>query len=258
MPAEINPFKKALSEGRTLIGCWLDLADRYPTQIMGHAGFDWLLIDGEHAPNDVRAITEQLAALDASPSHPIVRVPVGETWMIKQLLDMGAQSLLVPMVESADQARELVRACRYPPHGVRGVGYSLAPASRFGAVTDYGETANEQVCLLVQVESRKGLAALDDILAVDGIDGVFIGPSDLAADMGLLGQPENPQVLDAVMDAIRRIDAVGKPAGLISLAEQTLHASLEAGARFVAVGVDIDFLVTPARAAATKWKDLVR
>ncbi|MFK7871181.1 MAG: HpcH/HpaI aldolase/citrate lyase family protein [Roseobacter sp.] len=256
MPAPLNPFKKALSDGKTLIGCWLGLADRYPAQIMGHAGFDWLVIDGEHSPNDLRTIRDQLAALEHSPSHAVVRVPVGETWMIKQVLDAGAQTILVPMVESAEQARQLVRACRFPPGGDRGVGYQLAPASNFGMVDDYGRTADAQICLIVQVENRKGLAALDEILEVEGVDGVFVGPADLSADLGHIDDVTHPDVQKTVMDTIRKIDAAGMPAGFLALNDEMNAASLEAGARFVAVGVDIAFMLSGAKATAAKWKDL--
>jgi len=254
MPALTNPFKKALQEGRSLIGCWLGLADRYAAQIMGYAGFDWLVIDGEHSPNDLRTIRDQLATLQASPAHGVVRVPVGETWMIKQVLDAGAQTVLVPMVESAAQARQLVRACRFPPAGDRGVGYQLAPASQFGAVQDYGRTADDQICLLVQVESRTGLAALDEILATEGVDGVFIGPADLAADMGHIDDIMHDAVQEAVMSALSRIDAAGVPAGVLSLNDAMVEASIAAGARFVAVGVDIDFMLSAAKASASRWK----
>lgn len=258
MPAPLNRFKKALTDGETLIGCWLGLADRYAASIMAHAGFDWLVIDGEHAPNDLRSIRDQLAVLAPGDSHAIVRVPVGEAWMIKQVLDAGAQSVLVPMVESADQARALVRACRFPPEGTRGVGYALAPAAGFGTVTDYGPTADDQICLLVQVESRKGLAALDEILAIEGIYGVFIGPADLAADLGHLGDLAHDTVRTAVLDAIRRIAATGKPAGVLTLEPGMIEDCLAAGARFVAVEVDIHLLLATAQATAARWKAAAR
>ena len=184
MPAPHNPFKAAIAAGELQLGCWLGLADPYIVEISAGAGFDWLLIDGEHAPNDLRSITAQLQVIAGRGSHAMVRPPIGETWIIKQLLDAGAQSLLIPMVESGAQAAELVDAVTYPPHGVRGVGSALARASDFAAIGDYLTTARDQICLLAQVENQKGMDALDNILAVDGLDGVFIGPSDLAADMG--------------------------------------------------------------------------
>jgi len=205
MPAPHNPFKAAIKNGKLQLGCWMGLADPYIAEISASAGFDWVLIDGEHAPNDLRSITAQLQVIAGRGSHAMVRPPVGETWMIKQLLDAGAQSLLIPMVESGAQAQALVDAVTYPPHGVRGVGSALARASDFAAIGDYLTTARDEICLLAQVENRKGLAALDEILQVDGVDGVFVGPSDLAADMGFIGQAGHAEVKAAVLDSIRKI-----------------------------------------------------
>ncbi len=254
MPAPTNPFKKALSAGETQFGCWVGLGDTFSAEIMGSAGFDWLVIDGEHGPNDLRSILAQLQVLEASDSHPVVRVPVGETYLLKQMLDAGAQTILVPMVESAEQARQLVRDVTYPPHGDRGVGYALARAAKFGQITDYGTTADAQICLLVQVENLKGMAALDDILAVDGVDGVFIGPADLAADMGHMGNALHADVQTAIMDALRRIRAAGKAPGILSTHDPMTQDALKAGAQFVAVGADILLLAKGARALAAQWQ----
>ena len=254
MPAPFNAFKQALKQGDTVFGCWLGLADTYSAELMGTAGFDWLVIDSEHAPNDLRSILTQLQVLEASPSHAVVRVTVGETYMIKQALDAGAQTILVPMVDSADQARQLVRDVTYPPHGDRGVGYALTRAARFSQTADYGTTADAQTCLLVQVENRKGIAALDDILAVEGIDGVFIGPADLAADMGHMGNPLHADVQSVIMDALRRIRAAGKAPGILSTNDKMTHEALDAGAQFVAVGADVLLLSHSAQALAKKWK----
>lgn len=254
MPAPINPFKKALSAGETVFGCWVGLGDPFSAELMGTAGFDWLVIDGEHGPNDLRSILAQLQVLEASDSHPVVRVPVGETYLLKQVLDAGAQTVLVPMVESADQARQLVRDVTYPPHGDRGVGYALSRASRFSQIADYGKTADAQICLLVQVENLKGLAALDDILEIDGIDGVFIGPADLAADMGHMSNALHVDVQAAIMDALKRIKAAGKAPGILSTHDPMTEAAIEAGAQFVAVGADILLLSHSAQALAANWK----
>ncbi len=254
MPAPLNPFKKALAEGKLQFGCWLGLADAFSAELMGQAGFDWLVVDGEHGPNDLRSILSQLQVLAATDAHPVVRLPVGETYMIKQVLDAGAQTVLVPMVESADQARQLVRDVTYPPHGDRGVGYALTRASRFSTIADYGTTADAQICLLVQVENLKGLAALDDILAVDGVDGVFIGPADLAADMGHMGNAAHAEVQAAIMDALRRIKAAGKAPGILSTRDEMTNDSIAAGAQFVAVGADVLLLGQAARALAKKWQ----
>lgn len=252
MPAPINPFKRALADGQPSFGCWLSLADAGAAEIVGAAGFDWVLIDGEHAPNDIRSIRAQLSALGGSGSHTMVRVPVGETWLIKQVLDVGAQTVMVPMVESAEQARELVRACTYPPTGTRGVGAAAARATRFGATGDYVATADAQICLLLQVESRAGIAALDDILAVEGVDGVFIGPADLATDMGFRGDMDAPEVQETIRDALGRIAAAGKAPGIMSLGDRT-PAYLDAGAQFIAVAIDVVLLVRAARETAAKW-----
>lgn len=254
MPAPLNTFKKALADGQTIIGCWMSFAEACTAEVMGHAGFDWLLIDGEHSANDIRSIRDQIVALKNSPSDIVVRVPVGETWVIKQALDMGAQNILVPMVETAEQARELVKACRFPPDGTRGVGYGVGRVSDFGQIKDYGQTADEQICLLVQVESKLGLGNLDSILSVDGVDGVFIGPADLSASMGYLGQTMHPDMQKTILDALAHISASGKAAGILTTDDGMIKASLAAGARFVAVAMDIALMLNSGKAAAKKWK----
>ena len=214
MPAPVNILKQRLKQGAVLHGIWLGLADPYAAEIAATADFDWLLIDGEHAPNDMRSISAQLAAIGAHGPAPVVRLRDDDPAAIKQALDIGVQNLLIPMVKSADQALRAYRATRYPPEGIRGVGSSLARASRFSAIPDYLTTANDQICLILQIESVAGLANLDAILAVEGEDALFIGPSDLAADMGYLGQPNHPEVKAAVLDALARIRAAGKSAGV--------------------------------------------
>lgn len=254
MEIETNRFKAALARGETQIGCWLALADGYAAEVAGEAGFHWLLIDGEHAPNDLRSMRDQVMALGRSASHPVIRLPVGEVWMVKQAMDIGAQTILVPMVESGEQAALLARAMRYPPEGIRGVGASLARASRFAGIADYIHTANDQACLLVQVENRAGLAALDDILAVPGVDGVFIGPADLSADMGFPGRADAPEVQTAIADAIRRIRAAGRAAGILSTNPAQAREWIALGANFVAVGVDILVLANGLRGLAASFR----
>lgn len=248
-----NPFKAALARQEPQIGLWLGLADPYCAEVCAGAGFDWLLVDGEHAPNDVRSTLSILQALAAYPVTPVVRPVVGETWLIKQYLDLGVQTLLIPMVETAEQARALVAATRYPPRGVRGVGSALARASRWNAVPDYLTRADDQICLLVQIESRAGLTNLDEIAAVDGVDGLFIGPADLSASLGHLGQPGHPEVQAAIADAVRRIRAAGKAAGILQSAEAQARAALESGCTFVAVGVDTSLLAGAASALAGRF-----
>ncbi|MEM6659563.1 MAG: HpcH/HpaI aldolase/citrate lyase family protein [Pseudomonadota bacterium] len=254
MAAPTNTFKQALIRGERQIGCWMSFAEPVTAEIMGTAGFDWLVIDGEHAPNDIRSIRDQLLALSGSPSHPVVRVPAGETWLIKMVLDAGAQTVLVPMVETAGQAQELVHACRYPPTGMRGVGAMASRATMYGTTCDYIRTADRQICLLVQVESRAGLAALDDILQIDGIDGVFIGPADLSTDMGHQGNSAAPEVRTAIADALTRIKAAGKAPGILGTDDATTQLYLEMGAQFLAVGIDVMLLARSARELAAQWK----
>ena len=252
MPAPLNTLKSRLQAGETLVGLWLGLAHPYPAEIAATAGFDWLLIDGEHAPNDLPAISAQLAVLSLGTAAPVVRLVDGNPAGIKQALDIGAQTLLIPMVESAGQARALVAATRYPPKGIRGVGSSLARASGFGAIPDYLTTAEEQICLILQVESRKGLAALDDILAVEGVDGVFIGPSDLAADMGHPGDTTRPALRDAVTGALARIRQAGKIAGVLAVSDDFIALCRQAGANFLGVGIDVTVLAQGLRTLARR------
>ena len=244
MPAPVNRFKQILKEGRVQIGLWQALANPYTVEICAGAGYDWLLLDAEHAPNDIPLLVAQLQAMQGSASHPIIRPPVGETWIIKQLLDIGAQTLLIPMVESGAQAADLVKATRYPPHGVRGVGAALARASRFNRIPDYLQTANDEICLLLQVESRAGLAALDEIAETEGVDGVFIGPADLAADMGFLGKPGAPDVQAEVEKALARIQSHGKAAGILTGDLALARRYVALGASFVAIGNDVTLFST--------------
>ena len=257
MPAPHNPFKAALKAGKPQIGCWLGLADPYISEISAGAGFDWLLIDAEHAPNDLRSIIAQMQVIAAFDSHPVVRPPIGEAGVIKQLLDAGAQTLLVPMIESAAQAQDLVNAVTYPPNGIRGVGSALARASRFAAIPDYLTTARDEICLLVQVESRKGMDALDDILKVEGIDGVFIGPSDLAADMGHIGNAGAGDVESSVLAGMRKIVAAGKAGGILTLQPEMQKACLSIGATFVATDIDVTLFAKNIRASARQALSLL-
>lgn len=247
MPAPHNPFKARLKTGETQIGLWVSLADASVAELAAHCGFDWMVIDGEHGPNGLREVMDQLRAV-AERTHPVVRVRDDDRARIKQMLDIGAQTILVPMVESAEQAREAVRSMLYPPAGARGVGAMLGRATGYGAIGDYLATANDEVCLLVQVESRKGLAALDEILTVEGVDGVFIGPADLTADMGHGTNSAAPEVQDAIRDAIARIRAAGRAAGILSTDPAVARRYAEQGVAFLAVGTDVGVLGTGLRA----------
>ncbi|MDP3761188.1 MAG: aldolase/citrate lyase family protein [Ramlibacter sp.] len=257
MQTPINPFKQALRDKRPQIGLWLGLADHYATEICAGAGFDWLLIDGEHSPNDLRTILQQAQVIAGYPGvHAISRVPMGHGHvgqsLIKQYLDLGIQTLLVPMVDTAKQAADIVRSMRYPPGGVRGMGG--ARGSRWGRYPDYSREANAQVCLLVQAETRQALDNLDAIAAVDGVDGVFIGPADLSASLGHVGDPTHPKVHAAIDDAIKRITTAGKAAGILTTDEALARRYLELGATFVAVGLDNNLLMKATSTLAAKFK----
>jgi 4-hydroxy-2-oxoheptanedioate aldolase len=257
MHTPVNTFKQALRERRPQIGLWMGFASAYTAEICALAGFDWLVIDGEHAPNDLRSIQAQLQTLAAYPSsHPVARVPVGDTALIKQYLDLGALNILVPMVDTSAQAAQLVQAMRYPQDngqgGVRGMGG--ARASRWGHYPDYFKRANEEVCLLVQVESCEALKNLDTIAATPGVDGVFIGPADLSASMGHVGNPAHPQVQAAIEDAIARILKAGKAPGILTPDEKLARHYLSLGAVFVAVGLDTHILMRQSTALAARFK----
>jgi len=233
-----NTFKAAIKAGRTQLGLWLISANPYTAEIGATSGYDWLLIDGEHGPNDVPTILSQLQVVAAYSTHAIVRTVSKDPALIKQILDIGAQTLLVPMVDTAQEARDLVSAMRYPTRGIRGVAPIAARASRWGRVADYVERVEEELCLLVQVESARSLANLDEITQVEGVDGVFIGPSDLSASMGHLHDPDHPEVGAAIEKAIRRIRELGKAAGIICTDPAAAKRYIACGANFVAIAVD--------------------
>jgi 4-hydroxy-2-oxoheptanedioate aldolase len=250
-----NEFKRALAAGETQIGLFLGLGSSYTAEVVASTGFDWLLIDGEHGPNDLRSIIAQLQALAPYPVQPVVRTVDHDVARIKQLLDGGAQTLLVPMVETAADAQTLVRAMRYPPHGIRGVGTAMARAARWNGVKDYFAHADQEMCLIVQIESTAGLAGLDALLTVEGVDAVFIGPSDLAASMGHLGNPGHPEVKGAVEGAIQKIAAAGKAAGVFSADPVVATAYQQMGASLLLVGVDALLLRNSAVALVQKFKN---
>lgn len=254
MPAPKNQFKSGLKGDKAMIGFWLSLASPYTAEIAAGAGFDWLLVDGEHGPNDIPLLLSQLQTLAAFDVAPVVRVPIGETWLIKQVLDIGAQTVLVPMVETAGQARQLVKAMNYPPLGVRGVGAAVARASAFNRIPDYLTTANNEVCLIVQAESKAAIDAIEEIAAVDGVDAIFIGPADLAADMGFPGKGTEPLVLETIEKAILRIQAAGKPAGILNSDPTLARRYIELGAKFVAVGTDVTLYSQATAALARSYR----
>jgi 4-hydroxy-2-oxoheptanedioate aldolase len=230
------------------------MADAYSAEICAGSGFDWLLLDGEHSPLDLRTMLAQLQAAAPYPAHVVARPPTGDPVLIKQMLDIGAQSLLIPMVETAEQARMLVRATRYPPRGFRGVGAGIARAARWGRVGNYAEQADDQVCLLLQIETRAGLENIDAIAALEGVDGIFLGAADLSASLGHIGQPQHPEVVAAMEKAIRTIIAHGKAPGLLATDETVAANYLAQGAQFVAVGVDVLLLAQSTQALARRFK----
>lgn len=256
MPAPVNPFKAALqTKGDLLTGLWVALANPHSAEICAGAGFDWILIDAEHGPNDIPLIAAQLAAVTRHPTHPVVRLPMGEPWLIKQALDIGAQTLMVPMVETAEQAELLAKALRYPPFGIRGMGASLGRASNFGRIADYAETANAQVCLIAQIESRLGVENVDAIVATDGVDAILIGPADLSADMGYGGKATVPEVMETVEMLIGKIKAAGKPAGIMTGDPEMIALARHAGVRFMANGTDTWLLANAATAMAAQMRN---
>lgn len=248
-----NPYKAALQRREPQIGLWLSLANPYTAEVCATAGYQWLLIDGEHGPNDVRSILPQLQAVAPYPAHPVVRAVDGNPALIKQLLDIGVQTLLVPMVDTAEQAAALVSATRYPPQGTRGVGAGVARVSRWAARADYLDVANDEICLLVQAETKTAIDNLAAICAVDGVHGVFIGPADLAASMGHRGNPGHPDVQAAIEGAIRTIVASGKAAGTLTADNALARRYLELGATFVAVGIDVTLLAGGTRKLAEEF-----
>lgn len=242
MPAH-NPFKQALAEGRLQLGLWQALASPLTVELCAGAGFDWILLDGEHGPNDPPSLLAQLQAMNGSGTHAVGRPPIGETWVIKQYLDIGFTTLLIPMVDTAEQAARIVAACRYPPNGTRGVGSGIVRASGFNRRSDYLQVADDEICVLVQIETCEGLSNLEAIAGTEGVDGVFIGPADLSAALGHRGAPGHPDVQAAIASAVETIQAIGKPAGILMADETMARRHIEQGFRFVAVGTDVGLLV---------------
>ena len=257
MQTPVNRFKKAIAEKRTQYGLWVSLMGPLNTEICAAAGFDWILLDAEHTPNDPANVLQQAQVIAAYPQTQVIaRVPMGHGFvgqaLIKQYLDVGIQTLLVPMVETAEQARELVRCMRYPPEGIRGM--AATRASGWGRNPNYAKEANREVCLLVQAETRKGIENLDAIAAVEGVDGVFIGPSDLSAAFGHVGDPWHPEMQQLIADSFRRIQAAGKAVGILTLDETLAKKHVEMGAAFIAVGTDSNLMVKSTSALAAKFK----
>jgi 4-hydroxy-2-oxoheptanedioate aldolase len=248
-----NSFKRALRAGKAQIGLWSSLSSNYTVEVIAGAGFDWILLDSEHSPADIENLLTQLQAAAPYPTHAVVRIPWNDMVTIKRVLDIGAQSLLVPYVSTKEEARNAVSYTRYPPAGVRGVA-GTTRATRFGRVPDYARRAHEEICLLVQVETQQALENIEAICAIDGVDGIFIGPADLHASFGHTGEIANPKVKPLIDDAIRRIRKAGKAPGILTPNEADARHWLECGALFVAVGADVGILARGAEALAAKFK----
>ena len=250
----LNPFKKALKAGRLQIGLWHSLSSHLVVEILADSGFDWILLDTEHAPNELPMVLTQLQATSGGKAHPVVRPAWNDQVIIKRLLDIGAQSLLIPYVETEEQARRAVMSTRYPPEGFRGYA-SQARASRYGRIAGYHQAAHEQICLLLQVETKRGLENLERIAKVEGVDGVFVGPGDLSAALGHLGRPNHPEVVKTIDDAIRRIKGAGNVPGILCGDTQLARHYIEQGCLFTAVGSDIGLLANGSQQLAAMFRN---
>ncbi len=248
-----NTFKRAIRDGRQQIGLWCSLPGGYVAELNAGAGYDWMLIDTEHSPSDPLAALEQLQAAAAYPVHCVVRPAINDAVLIKRFLDNGAQTLLIPYVQTAEEAKAAVAATRYPPHGIRGVA-GVTRATKFGRIPGYAKKAADELCLLVQVETQFALDRLEEIAAVAGVDGVFIGPADLAASLGYPGELGHPKVVAAIEDAIRRIRACGKPAGILTPDTAFAKRCIEIGTTFTAVGVDAALLARATEALLKQFR----
>ena len=247
-----NAFRRALKAGELQIGLWSSLSSNYSVEVIAGAGYDWILLDSEHSPNDLESLLTQLQAAAPYPTTAVVRVPWNDMVTIKRVLDIGAQSLLIPYVSTAAEAKSAVSYTRYPPGGLRGVA-GTTRATRFGRIKDYARRAHEELCVLVQVETQQGLDQIEAICAVEGVDGVFIGPADLHASLDYPGETANPKVLPVIDEAIRRIRKAGKAPGILTPVEADAKRFLECGALFVAVGADVGILVRGAEALRAKF-----
>ena len=255
MPFELqrNAFKHALAAGKLQIGLWSSLCSNIVAEVIAHSGFDWIVLDSEHSPNEIPGLMSQLQAMEGGTATPVVRPAWNDAVLAKRCLDIGAQTLLFPYVQNAEEARRAVASTRYPPQGIRGVAVATR-AGRYGRTPGYLTKANSEICVLVQVETQLALNELEAIAKVEGVDGVFIGPSDLAASLGHLGNPQHPDAQKAMQDAVKRLKALGKPAGILTANEEEARRYIDWGYQFVAVGADIGLLRASTDALAKKFK----
>ncbi|MCW8863700.1 MAG: HpcH/HpaI aldolase/citrate lyase family protein [Colwellia sp.] len=248
-----NLFKQALAGDKPLYGLWQGIPDSTVAEIGAGAGFDWLLVDAEHGPFDLRSVMSHLQAIESYNVPALVRPAEGSTALIKQLLDIGAQTLLVPMVDTAEQATQIVKAAKYPPAGIRGLGTSMARAANWNRDVNYLQTANDNICVIVQIETLLGLKNIKEIVAVEGVDAIFIGPSDLSAAMGHVGNPGHPEVVSAIENGFKIIQDAGKHPGVLAVNKELADKYVRAGARFVGVGVDAALLANATRQLALQF-----
>jgi 4-hydroxy-2-oxoheptanedioate aldolase len=253
MQLKPNAFKRGLASGRPQIGLWCSLCSPLGAEILGDAGFDWILIDTEHAPNDTMDVMRLLQAIQGSPTPAVVRVAWNDAVLVKRLLDVGVQSILYPYIQNAKEAAAAAAALRYPPRGVRGVATN-SRATRFGRIPDYAQKADGEMCALIQAETLEAVKHIEAMAQIDGVDGIFIGPADLSASMGYLGQPRHPEVMKVIVDAIKRIRGAGKAAGFLTPNIDDAKMIIEAGANFCAVGSDSGLLVNATNALVKTFK----
>jgi len=253
MELPANTFKRAIKSGRQQIGLWSSLSSHLTVEVIAGSGYDWLLLDTEHSPNEIPMVHSQLQAMTGGTAHPIVRPPWNDTVMIKRFLDIGTQTLLIPYVQTDEEALKAVAATRYPPKGVRGFA-SSSRATRFGRVKEYFKRYEEELCVLVQVETRQSLDNLEAIANVEGVDGVFIGPGDLSAGLGHLNDQAHPEVQSAIVDAIKRIKACGKAPGILTPDEKLARKYIDAGTLFTAVGSDLGILARGSEALVARFR----
>lgn len=237
-----NKLKQALAEDKAQIGLWVALGNPFTAEICAGAGFDWLLFDGEHSPIDLPVLVSQIQAVSGTDVQVIARPPFAEPWIIKQYLDVGVQSLLVPLVQNGRHAAEVVKMTRYPPEGIRGVAAGIVRASNWNRDSEYLEKANDEICVIIQVETAEALDDLEAIARTDGVDGIFLGAADLSASLGYRGQPGHPEVVRRIDDAIARIRSCGKAAGALTASVETARHYLDLGCTFVGVGNDVGLL----------------
>src|SRR5450830_1409491 len=253
MELPVNHFKRGMKAGKPQIGLWSSLSSHYSVEVIAGSGFDWLLLDTEHSPNDLENVVTQLQAASAYPTTSIVRPAWNDMVLIKRFLDVGVQTLLIPYIQTAQEAADAVAYTRYPPRGVRGVA-GATRATRFGRIKDYAKRADDELCLLVQVETQQALENIEAICAVDGVDGVFIGPADLHASLGYPGETGNPAVVPMIEDAVRRIRKAGKAAGVLTAAETEIRRYIAAGCLYTAVGSDVGILARGSEQLLAKYR----